>query len=230
VDHLWTTRLSRDAFLHLPRRGSHDVASCLTCVDCNRHVLGVKGSWVPIPPSRQCGDFRRSQRWPRGPERRSSPTWLVGSFTRRQGWWPTLGRSPLVRVSRSVRKREASNASTVSHKVRSRSVIHLGEDLLELRLGRYQPDRGWPPAGAARNCPRRPKTPTRAPPAGVRRCGVAVAGDRTGRRRAPEAAARPYDGGVLGRVAGGKPDLAAARGLTGVVVRRWRQDDHRRQW
>ena len=32
----------------------------LTCVDANRHVLGVKGSWVQIPPSRQREDFRTS--------------------------------------------------------------------------------------------------------------------------------------------------------------------------
>ncbi len=49
VDHLWTTRLSRDAFHYVPVNDPHDAGSCLTCIDDNRNVLGVK--CVGTPPA-----------------------------------------------------------------------------------------------------------------------------------------------------------------------------------
>ena len=48
MDHLSTTRLSRDALARAPRHGYHHAANCLTCVDGNRHVLGVKCGLGPI--------------------------------------------------------------------------------------------------------------------------------------------------------------------------------------
>jgi hypothetical protein len=113
VDHAWTTRHERSLTPHGAANAHPGPRLAITCEDAFRNVLGVKGSWVQIPPSRP-----RQKAAEPGESPGQRPSLSACRFP--GAWWtsPRLGdhvgtntrqiRGELCLRSRSVRQQEGS--------------------------------------------------------------------------------------------------------------------------